>query len=102
MLLPTTIDVIRAALKGDPNPSPAERIRLLAMIRAGATVVNPPDSRLDAGPRIIRRKEAARRLACCLRVIDRLAQEGKLKRVKLPGRVRGAGFLETDVNSLLS
>ena len=33
MLLPTTIEVIRAALKADPNPTPSDRTRLLALIR---------------------------------------------------------------------
>jgi hypothetical protein len=102
MLLSTTLDVIRAALKADPNPSPADRTRLLALLRAGAVPTNSPAPPSDSGPRILRRKEAARRLACCTRVIDRLAQEGKLKRVKLPGRIRGAGFLEADLNALLA
>jgi hypothetical protein len=75
----------------------------MEMIRNGEypttiTALPPPDT----GPRVIRRQEAADRLACCVRVIDRLAQEGKLRRVKLPGRTRAAGFLESDVYSLLA
>jgi hypothetical protein len=101
MLLPTTIDVIRAALKADPNPSAADRARLLAMMRTGSepqTKSAPPDT----GPRILRRKQAADRLGGrSLRWIDRLAQQGVLKKVKMPGRKRGCGFLESDINALL-
>jgi hypothetical protein len=102
MLLPTTLDVIRAALKADPNPTPADRARLLALLRAGAVPTNSPAPPGESGPRVLRRAEAARRAACCVRVIDRLAQEGKLKRVRLPGRKRGCGFLESDINALLA
>ena len=51
--------------------------------------------------RIIRRPEAARLLARSPRAIDRLAKEGALKRVLLPGRVRGAGFRLADVRALI-
>jgi hypothetical protein len=98
MLLPTTIDVIRAALKSDPNPSPGDRARLLAMLRAGAVPANSPAPPPDSGPRILRRAEVARRLACSLRTVDKLP----LKKFKLPGRTRAAGFLESDINSLLA
>jgi hypothetical protein len=101
-MLVTTLDVIRAGLKSDPTITPTDRNHLIALLRTGVAAPNPPAPSPDTGPRIIRRREAARRLACCVRVIDRLAQEGKLKRVKLPGRVRAAGFREGDVNALLA
>jgi len=101
-MLPTTIDLLKAGLKADPTISPSDRIRLLATLRAGLGTEAKPAIAPDAAPRVIRRKEAAHRLACCVRVIDRLAQEGKLKRVRLPGRIRSAGFLESDINQLLA
>jgi hypothetical protein len=99
-MLPTTIDLLKAGLKSDPTVSASDRIRLLAMLRAGSESqfkAAPPNT----GPRVIRRREAANRLACCVRVIDRLAQQGVLKKVRLPGRTRAAGFLEADVDGLL-
>lgn len=52
-------------------------------------------------PRLLRRREVAARLAVCPRVIDNLARQGALRRVKLPGRMRGAGYVETEVDALL-
>ena len=52
--------------------------------------------------RLLRRAEVARRLACSLRLIDLLAARGQLTRIKLPGRQRGNGFLESEVSALLA
>ena len=101
-MLPTTIELLKVGLKADPTVTAPDRARLLAILRAGGEPQPKAAPPSDVGPRVIRRKEAARRLACCVRVIDRLAQEGKLKRVKLPGRVRAAGFLESDINKMIS
>ena len=40
-------------------------------------------------------------LACSLRSLDALAADGKLSRVRLPGRRRAAGFREADVRALI-
>jgi hypothetical protein len=98
MLLPTTIDVIRAALKADPNQSPAERARVLALLRSGAEPQKKTAPVPDPGPRILRRIEVARRLAVSLRTVDKLP----IRKVKLPGRTRAAGFLESEINGLLA
>ena len=98
-MLPTTHDVIRAALRADPTCSPADRGRLLAALRnAGNT---SPAPAAPTGPRLIRRKTAAAMLACSLRSLDALAADGKLSRVRLPGRRRAAGFREADVRALI-
>jgi hypothetical protein len=34
-------------------------------------------------------------------MVDKLAAEGVLKKVTLPGRKRGAGFLEADIAALI-
>jgi hypothetical protein len=96
-MLPTTIDVFRAGLKSDPTISPAERARLLALVRNGPTPANKAEAQPETGPRIIRRAEVARRLSVSLRTVDKLP----VAKFKLPGRTRAAGFLESDINALL-
>ena len=100
-MLATTIELIRSGLKTDPTLAPADRARLLALIRNGA---NPPEavSNVEDAPRLISRAETARRLSRSLRLVDKLAAEGILKKRKLPGRVRAAGFLESDVAAFIS
>jgi hypothetical protein len=97
IMLPTTIDVFRSSLKADPTVSPADRARVLAFIRNGGSPVIVPPPLPNNCPRLLRRAEVARRLSVCLRTVDNLP----LRKVKLPGRKRGAGFLETDVNALI-
>jgi predicted DNA-binding transcriptional regulator AlpA len=96
-MLPTTLDVFKASLKADPTVSPADRARLLALLRAGSAPVSPLFPPPEAVPRILRRAEVANRLSLSLRTVDKLP----LKKVKLPGRQRAAGFLESDINALL-
>jgi predicted DNA-binding transcriptional regulator AlpA len=95
---PTTVDVIRAALRSDPTVTPADRGRLLALVRNGGTATAPA---APTGPRLLRRTEAARMLACSLRTLDSLAAAGTLPRVTLPGRRRAAGFREADLQALI-
>lgn len=97
-MLPTTADVVRAALKADPTVSPADRGRLLAALRNGNATPAPA---APTGPRLLRRKEAAGLLSVSLRTLDSLAAAGTLPRVTLPGRRRGAGFREADVRALI-
>jgi hypothetical protein len=95
-MLPTTIEIIRSGLKGDPSLTPADRARMVALLRnAQATPKAEPTA--ERVPRLLRRAEVARRLSCSLRTVDKLP----IKKVKLPGRQRAAGFLEDDVNALL-
>jgi predicted DNA-binding transcriptional regulator AlpA len=58
---------------------------------------NPPCPPPDTTPRILRRAEVANRLSLSLRTVDKLP----IKKIKLPGRTRAAGFLESDINALL-
>jgi hypothetical protein len=101
MPLQTTLKLVRAALETDQTISVAQRAKLMQGMREGGwcqPVGLAAASPSDSGPRILRRAEVARRLACSLRTVDKLP----LKKFKLPGRVRAAGFLESDVNALLS
>jgi hypothetical protein len=97
----TTIEIIRSALKGDPTVSPEERTRLMLLLRRP---VNKPNlvSTMASSPRLIRRKDIARILSCSLRLVDRLAQDGILRKLRLPGRLRAAGFVESEVWALLA
>jgi len=52
--------------------------------------------------RLLRRAEVARRLSSSLRLVDLLAARGALTRIRLPGRRRGNGFLESQVAGLMA
>jgi hypothetical protein len=97
-MLATTIEIIRSGLKSDPTLTPADRTRLMAVLRNGVTPHKPDCPAPDNTPRLLRRAEVARRLSCSLRTVDKLP----IKKVKLPGRQRAAGFREGDVNALLA
>jgi hypothetical protein len=100
-MLETTIDVFKAAMKSDPTVSASDRSRVLDFVRNGLGTPKP-EPPTPAAPRILRRKTAAERLGRSLRAVDMLAQQGILKKIKLPGRQRAAGFLEDHVNKLLA
>jgi len=51
------------------------------------------------GESLLRKKETAARLACSLRTVDRLANEGRLKRVHIRGGVR---FRWSEVQMLMN
>lgn len=98
-MLSTTVEVIRAAMRSDPSIPPAGRARLLALLKSDDAL--PPTREQPTKPRLIRRAEVATRLSCSLRTVDNLAKAGLLPLVRLPGRIRGAGFREADVNALI-
>ncbi len=97
-MLPTTLDVFRATLKADPTISPTDRARLLGLVRTGTAPAHPPHPPPAPAPRILRRAEVANRLSLSLRTVDKLP----IKKIKLPGRTRAAGFLESDINKLIA
>lgn len=99
-MMPTTIDVIKAGLKSDPSLTPSDRARLLGLLRNGVAK-SEDETSAERVARIIRRREAATRLSCSLRTIDKLHAQGILKKHRLPGRQRCSGFLESDVNALV-
>ena len=106
-ILATTLDVIKAGLKSDPTVSPRDRTKILANLRSGpgtatTNLTDPPEASRQRIQRIVRRAEAARLYGCSLRLMDRLAAQGVLKKVRLPGRKRGAGFLETDLLAVMA
>lgn len=100
-MLQTTIDIIRTGLRADPTLSPAHRASLLTLLKTGGEGPTKPEPPKPTAPRIVRRREAAQIYGCSLRLIDRLAAQGVLRRVRLPGRQRGAGFIETDLLAVI-
>jgi predicted DNA-binding transcriptional regulator AlpA len=98
-MLATTIKIVRSGLESDPTLTSADRAKLMAVLRNGAMPRTKPETPPpDNPPRLLRRAEVASRLSCSLRTVDKLA----IKKVKLPGRQRAAGFLESDINALLA
>lgn len=85
------VQMARLALQ---NLSPRERGFLIKEWTGAAAAPTPE--------RLLRRAEVARRLSCSLRLVDLLAARGTLTRVRLPGRLRGHGFLESQVSALLA
>ena len=102
-MLATTFDLFKAGLRTDPTVTPAERNRLLALLRNDATPTAPaPQVQPASAARILTRLATAARFSRSVRFVDLLARQGALKRVRLPGRVRACGFLESDVIALMS
>jgi predicted DNA-binding transcriptional regulator AlpA len=100
-MLATTLEIIKSGLRADPSLNAGDRQRILQKIRADMTspkTESPPPCEV----RLIRRQEAARRLGCSLRLVDRLAKDGVLQKRRLPNRQRAAGFLESDLNALIA
>ena len=95
-MLPTTRTALRSILAADPTVAPGRRSQLM---RALTTPPAAPAGRRDV--RLLRRADVARTLGCSLRMVDHLAKSGTLRRVKFPGRVRGAGFRAGDVEALI-
>jgi hypothetical protein len=93
-----TFEIVKAALRGDSTIAPDERTRLLVVLKNGEN----KSSTASSTPRLVRRAEAATRLSCSIRLIDKLAASGQLRKRTLPGRSRSCGFLESDLLHLLN
>lgn len=95
----TTIDAVRAILRCDPSVSAAERVRIIFRLRRGDEVKKPEPPK---PARLLKREAVADRLACSTRLVDKLATQGVLRKVTLPGRKRAAGFREADIDALVN
>lgn len=100
-MLKTTLEIIRSGLKADPSLSPADRTRVLSLLR-NAQNSTKTATVTSTEPHLIRRIEVAHRLSCSLRTVDKLAAAGVLRKRKFPGRIRASGFLESDIVALLT
>lgn len=90
----TTATAIKAIISADQTLDPEARNRIMRAIATPSTTEAP-------GERILRRSEAAKRLACCVRTLDRLVNQGILHKVSFPGRQRAAGFRASDIDALI-
>lgn len=97
-MLATTLDAVRSIIKTDPTATPTERAAILAAIREHGRCARTATA---TAARLLKRSEVAARLSCCPRTVDGLARSGTLRRVLFPGRVRGSGFVESDVVALI-
>jgi hypothetical protein len=101
-MLTTTIDAFRAILAMDGTLSQAERVRILELITGTAAPAEEIAPVEKAGAdRLLSAAEVAEQLHRTKRSVHHLADAGILPRVVLPGRTRGAGFRQSDVDALL-
>ena len=104
MLAPTTLEIVKSALRADPNVSPAERKRHLNYLRYGhpAAENQPAIVNGSTGPRVESFGEAAERSNRSVRSIHLLCSQGLLTKCKLPGRKRASGVLAADLDKLIT
>ena len=102
-MLPTTIDAWKAVLKTDPTVTPAGRAEIVALVRNHGKD-NKPDKAREPDNRIVGRREARDRFfpGKSLRYLDKLAAQGVLRRIVLPGRTRAAGFNVAEIERLIT
>lgn len=93
-----TQNAVQALLRADATLTPQARRDILAAMQNNGKAVNATEKPV----RIVRRKEAARILACTTRTVDNLCRTGALPRVKLPGRERALGIRESDLLALIN
>jgi hypothetical protein len=97
-VLPQTKVAVRAILSADQSVTDKERTKIIERIfRADDGDENQPAEQ----DRIVLRGEASKILSRSTRGIDLLARQGLLKKIKLPGRQRCAGFRLSAINKFL-
>lgn len=102
-MLTTTAEAVRALLKADPSLTPADRARILGAVRNhGRNERSEPAAAVTHESHVWPRAEVARRFNRSLRFIDKLAVQGVLRRVRLPGRKRACGFLAGEVERVMA
>ncbi len=88
----TTAETVTLLVQSLPA---SDKARLLKSLRES------PAPAVEA-PRILKAPDVAARLHCTPRTVYGLAAQGHLRRITLPGRTRGCGFLESEVSQLMS
>ncbi len=94
-MLIATKEKLRSVLASDPT---VNQNTLDDIISTAASASS------DEGQRVISRAEARDRFfpGKSLRYLDKLGEEGLLRRVVLPGRQRSAGFTVADIRALIT
>lgn len=101
-MLPTTFDAMNAVMKADPVLTPADRARIVALIRNYRNGTAPARPAATVERRVLSRADVARRFNRSVRFVDDLGKAGILRRVKLPGRKRACGYLADEVERVMS
>jgi len=95
----TTYQAVKAILKTDDSINAVERKLFLDLLRESPRRCSTQEK--EPGDNILRRSEVAKLLSVSLRAIDQWAEEGILRKMKIPGRMRAIGFLRSDIERLL-
>jgi len=95
------MEAMKALLKADPAVTPVDRQRIVETIRNHGRYPETPRATAATERRILNRQDVAQRFNRSLRFVDYLAKAGTLRRVKLPGRKRGCGFLAEEVERVM-
>ena len=92
-----TLTALRAIYDSDPARTRADREALLKTLGLtdGPEVARPVD-------KLVAFEEAAKRLNRTTRTVHLLARRGVLRKAKMPGGVRCAGVLASDLDALLA
>lgn len=96
----STVQVVSAALKGDPNISPKERSHILSLLKNGSEVKEKESP--QNLPLIVRRSLCAELLGRSVRTIDLLVEQGLLEKKKFKGRSLAAGITRESLLRMLS
>ena len=93
----TTLTALKAIYDSDPARTRGDREMLLKTLGLsdGTPVGKPAD-------KVIGFEEAAQRLNRTPRAVHLLARRGVLRKAKLPGGIRAAGVLASDLDALLA
>jgi len=97
-MLQTTQQAVSAMLRADPSITAEARADILTAIKNHGQTA---ERTAAPATRLLKRAEVAARLGVCRRTVDGLARSGALRRVVLPGRRRGAGYVEAEVIQLI-
>lgn len=101
-MLNTSLDACEAILKTDPSVTPGDRTAMLALLRKYEQ--NQTATELTEEDQILSRRATRDRFfpGRSLRYLDKLAAEGVLRKVKIPGRSRSVGFNAAHVRKLVA
>ncbi len=93
----TTLTAMRAIYESDPARTRADKELLMKTLGLmdGVEAARPAD-------KLVAFEEAAKRLNRTTRTVHLLARRGVLRKAKMPGGVRCAGVLASDLDALLA
>ena len=93
----TTLTALKAIIDSDPARTRVDRETLMKTLGLsdGEPAARPAD-------KVVGFEEAARRLNRTPRAVHLLARRGVLRKARMPGAVRAAGVLASDLDALLA